>query len=58
MSKSCFTLAFSCSSSSKEATFRSDLLYTSCASAGWFSLETMPKAAIPANVFDAKLRQI
>jgi hypothetical protein len=57
-SKSCFTLAFSCSSSSKEARFHSDVLHTSCASAGWFSLENIPKAASPAKAFDAKLRRV
>src|SRR5258708_13166113 len=58
MSKSCFTFVFSCSSSSKEVRFRSDVLHTSCASAGWFSLENIPKAATPAKAFDAKLRRV
>src|ERR1700761_7400164 len=58
MSKSCFTLAFSCSNPSKQASFHSDVLHTSCASAGRFSFESTPKAAIPANIFDAKLRRV
>jgi hypothetical protein len=34
------------------------VLHTSCASAGWFSLENIPKAATPAKAFDAKLRRV
>src|SRR5205085_12043841 len=58
ISKSCFTLAFSPSNSSKEASFHCEVFQTICASTLWFRQENVPIAAKQAAAFDAKLRRV